>query len=104
MFHVERAAVHSSADEVGIVTFEGDAVHCVPRQNAIVKPWSETLDLRFDLFSQINYGSAGSMAISPGNMLAGRRARRITQRWLRQENKRLRGNAALSGRLRHNQS
>ena len=78
MFKIERATVYGSADEIGVVMFEGDGIHRVACQNAIPKPWSEALDLSFDAFSQVGDGSAGSVAVSPGNMLAGRGARWIT--------------------------
>ena len=78
MSKIEGAAVYGPANEIRVVMFKGDTIHRMACQNAIPEPWSEALDLSFDVFSQVSNGSAGSMAVSPGNMLAGRGARWIT--------------------------
>src|SRR4051812_19844532 len=71
------AAIEVSADQVGIMLFEGGWSHRVPGDNPIAEAGREPLDLGLDSIGHIYGASVWHVAVAPGGVLAVRGSGRI---------------------------
>ena len=93
-------AADRAADVVRVVAFEIGRGHRCARQDEVAEAGREALELRLDARGHVDAGAARHVAVGPGGVLSGRRARRVEQALLRDDHVRpLRVLAAPDGRL-----
>lgn len=76
---IQRAACNVSANEISVHRFEAGGRENAPGEDEIAESGGKTLNLSFDSRKHIFLRAVGDMAVSPGCVLARRRASRIKQ-------------------------
>src|SRR5262249_6799710 len=85
---IRRAAVDIATGQIRIRSFKINRAHFVTRENAVAKPGSEALDLRFDLCRHVDLTPERHMRVSPEDVLSARGASFIEKTLLRNQHKR----------------
>src|SRR5262245_1266812 len=93
------AAGDVAADVVGVVMLDGGGVQLAAGEDAIAEAGGETLNLVLDRVSHIDGRGGGHMAIGPAGVFSVRRAGRIEQTLLGEEDIRLVGMLAVEDLL-----
>jgi hypothetical protein len=80
-----RAAGDVAADEVRVVPLELGRVARARGEDAVMEAGREALDLRIDPVAHVERGAVRDMAVRPGSVLSGRRARVVEKALLREQ-------------------
>jgi hypothetical protein len=94
---IHRAAVEISADEVAVMGLEVGRAERAASEDQVAEARREALDLGLDALRHVHVGAVRDMAVGPGGVIAGRRARLVPEARLGEQDERTLSDPARPG-------